>query len=153
MTSKKRPFRNGDIVFIKYNGHAAITRLSEIDGFLTPDKDTALVCVNDKSELSSELPARFTEHVAECSRLCDATGLFKYYKNLCKCYSVVKKSLELLNGELELADKDKNSLKGLNKELKAQIKRLREANSELASQLESERRNKRKSLWDRVFGR
>lgn len=154
MTSKKRPFRNGDIVFIKYNGHSAITRLIEIDGVLSPDKDTALVYVNDKSELSAELPARFTEHVAECSGLCDATGQFKYYKNLCKCYTVVKKSLELINNELAIATGDKESLKGLNRELKAQIKRLRDANSELAAQkvqLERKLEDKNKSFWTKLL--
>lgn len=153
MTSKKRPFRNGDIVFIKYNGHSAITRLIEIDGVLSPDKDTALIYINEKSELSAELPARFTEHVAECSSLCDATGQFRYYKNLFKVYQVVRRSLSLVNDELAKVTGDKESLKGANKELKAQVKRLREANSELAYQLERSKRYEKKTFWGRIFGK
>lgn len=154
MTSKKRPFRNGDIVFIKYNGHSAITRLIEIDGVLSPDKDTALIYINEKSELSSALPEKFTEHIAECSNLCDATGQFKYYKNLCKVYQVVKRSLSLVNNELAIATGDKESLKGLNRELKAQEKRLRDANSELAAQkvqLERKLEDKNKSFWKKLL--
>lgn len=153
MTSKKRPFRNGDIVFIKYNGHSAITRLIEIDGVLSPDKDTALIYINEKSESSTVLPDKFTEHVAECSNLCDATGQFKYYKNLFKVYQVVRRSLSLVNEELAKVTGDKESLKGANKELKAQVKRLREANSELAYQLERSKRYEKKTFWDRVFGK
>ena len=154
MTSKKRPFRNGDIVFIKYNGHSAITRLIEIDGVLSPDNDTALIYINEESKSSTVLPDKFTEHVAECSSLCDATGQFKYYKNLFKVYQVVRRSLSLVNNELAIATGDKESLKGLNRELKAQIKRLRDANSELAAQkvqLERKLEDKNKSFWKKLL--
>ena len=128
---------------------------SELAGkaFFDTDKDTALIYINEKSELSSALPDKFTEHVAECSNLCDATGQFRYYKNLFKVYQVVRRSLSLVNDELAKVTGDKESLKGANKELKSQVKRLREANSELACQLERLKRYEKKTFWDRIFGK
>ena len=147
MTSKKRPFREGDIVFVKYNGHAAITRLSSVDGGrLKPDNDTALAYVNEESNLSKTLPETIEE---ENTSLCDAPGQFKYYKNLCKVYATLcekYKESSALNRALQKENDDLRSI----------VERKQETNSYLAAQLDAANRKidreKRKSLWERIFG-
>lgn len=133
---KKRQFRNGDIVLIKYNGHTALTRLMEVEGTLFPDKDTAIIHVGENSELPTDLPETFTESVEKNTILCDATRQFRYYKNLRNAYDVIRKNLEI-------AHEENKSIRKINDELASQIE-------ELSNKLKEE---KRKSIWERISSR